>query len=474
MKDNFILLVFSLLFIFFSFVLYFSISSIPPYQDIDSKAYIYNAKRIYDNNLFSSVASKKDDPYYALGYAFFIGLIYKLFGINNNFVVFIQILLALLTGFLVFRATKFLFNKTIALISFIFFSFNIGFLVFSQFILTEILLTFLLALFFERFAYFLKKDSISSLIQSGLILGISVAVKPAAIYFIFPLFFLILFMNRSFSGFVNKAILLKSEEKLSSEDLFLIKNKLFYKIKLIFFLSVSFYLPIIGYMFFNKINFDNFSVAPLANENLYLYLFPKVIAYKNNTDWIIEKRKIGSLLTGSKLNEKSWSKIKEKFYEYFKKDPIIFLQIWLKNVFKTCVGLFTTNLKVLIERDVKGGDISFFKMEGNFFKRIFDYITCGTKNPLIKIVGVFEAIWSVLRYILCLIALFFLVFKKKWLTFFFFFFYLFYFSMITGHDGCARFRMMFEPVLLVLASFGLWVIVRAYMKTQIILQRRSS
>ena len=29
-----------------------------------------------------------------------------------------------------------------------------------------------------------------------------------------------------------------------------------------------------------------------------------------------------------------------------------------------------------------------------------------------------------------------------------------FFSFITGHDGCARFRMMFEFLLIILSAFG--------------------
>jgi hypothetical protein len=36
--------------------------------------------------------------------------------------------------------------------------------------------------------------------------------------------------------------------------------------------------------------------------------------------------------------------------------------------------------------------------------------------------------------------------------------YLAYFSLITGHDGCARFRMLFEFVLIVLAALGVWAL----------------
>ena len=33
-----------------------------------------------------------------------------------------------------------------------------------------------------------------------------------------------------------------------------------------------------------------------------------------------------------------------------------------------------------------------------------------------------------------------------------------YFAFITGHDGCARYRMMFEGLYIILAAYGLVII----------------
>jgi 4-amino-4-deoxy-L-arabinose transferase-like glycosyltransferase len=413
------------IFVCLSIILHYNIASVPKYQDIDSQAYI------------SNVLQFSHDPYYALGYSCFLSIIYKLFGENNGCVVWVQVLLSLLTMFFLFKATRNFFGELVALITVLFFSVNLGFLVFSQFILTEIVLIFLYVLFIERFSHFLKTGTLCSLICAGFVLGLSIAVKPAALYFIFPLGLLLFFVNDTLP-----------------------------KITLVCLLFFSFYFPVCGYMFFNKVMYGTFQVAPLANENLYLYLYPKVLAYKNGTHYDVEKENIARMLTGNKHEKSSWDHIRTHFYNDFKESPLIFIGIWLKNVLKTYLGLFTTNLKVLVEPQTKGGDISFFKTKGNVLKRMYDYITGGTDSIVIKIVGFMEAFWTVIRYLLCFIAFLFLFVRKKWSLLLFFSFYLFYFSIITGHDGCARFRMMFEPMLLSLAAFGLWNIIQC--KTNIL------
>ena len=129
--------------------------------------------------------------------------------------------------------------------------------------------------------------------------------------------------------------------------------------------------------------------------------------------------------------------------------------VWLFNVTKTVAGLYTTNLKVLIEDNIKGGDVSFFKMPGTFIKKIWLYITTGAHRPWVIAIGIAEALWSIIRYIACILAAVWLYKQKKWSILALSFVYVSYFFGITGHDGCARFRMMNEGILLILAAGGI-------------------
>lgn len=425
------IIIFSILFIVFCLLLNKNIpESNHKYQDIDSKAYLNNALNFYNSGSFKDPLNPAVTPYYSLGYAFFIGLIYKIFGVNNFFVILIQILLALLTAFLIYKMTRYWFGEKIAFIAFVLTCLNLGFITFSQFILTEILLAFFLTLFLERFSLFFVQKKFLTLFQSGFVLGLSIAIKPAAIYFVFLILLFLLFFIKTFSK----------------------------KILTIVCFAVAFYLPVCSYMLFNKVQFGEFCVAPLANENLYFYLFPKVLVVKNNTSYNVEVKNVASLLDGEKIYSKSWEKIKKSFLQNFKSDPFIFIKIWLENVAKTFLGLFTTNLKVLLEPNLRGGDISFSKTSGNFLQRIWSYISGGTNSYTIKSIGILEAIWSILRYFLIFVALIFLMIRKRWAELLLFALYIFYFSMITGHDGCARFRMMFESVLIILTALGFAVI----------------
>lgn len=397
------------------------------FQDIDSKGYIYNAERFYKHGEF---VSKKDTnvPYFSLGYPAFISLVYKYLRPDNNYVIWIQIFLTLLSCFFIFYTTSIIFGSSVGVIAFILSTINVGFITFSNFLLTESLLTFFLSLFLYLFVLFLYKKKLIYVLFSGLTLGISIFIKPAAIYFILPVIILIAYLG---NGARFKAIVL---------------------------FALAFYLPVFSYMYYNKITFGHFSVATLGDENLYFYLFPKVLALQNDSSADVERKKLGEMLTGSKLDPRSWDKLKEAFNQNFKDNTFMFASVWLKNVMKTFLGLYTTNLKVLTNSDTKGGDLSFFKTKGSFIDRVMQYISSGSDLLTIKLIGTYEAFWTVLRYFLVLLGLLFLFAKKEFKYFFLFLFFIFYFSMITGHDGCARFRMMFEPALIILAAQGFFVI----------------
>lgn len=425
------ILIFSALFLFLASSLNEYVRTnnfVDPFEDIDSKAYTHNAERLYKHGSFL-LKQETSAPYFSLGYPTFIAAIYKIFKPEKKYLIWVQILLTLLTCFLIYNISGFIFGPSSAVFAFVFSALNVGFITFSNFILTETILTFLLTYFLYLFVLFLHKRSLYYLFISGLILGGSIFIKPAAIYFIFPVLLLILFFN---SGKKVKALLL---------------------------FAASFYLPVVSYSVFNKISFGHFSVSTLANENLYFYFFPKVLACKNNTTIKFETEQLQTMLTGSKLDRQSWDDIKQYFTDTLKKDPILFAKVWGKNVFKTFVGLYSTNLKVLINNNLRGGDISFFKTRGTALERINKYIISGIDHIYIKIIAYYEVVWSVLRYLLLLLGLIFLIKKRDFKYLFLFAFYIFYFAMITGHDGCARFRMMFEPAIIILAAQGFYMVI---------------
>lgn len=436
MDKIYIYTLFSVIYLSLSALIFYSVPITNKHLDIDSPYYEKMGNLFYEKNSVSEQNNNLSISQQPLGYPLFIGIIYKIFGRNINFIILFQILLSLLSGFLIASITRKLFGEIAALISFIFFSINLGFLVFPQFILAETLTTLFLIVFFERLVDFHKTNKLISLSCSGLFLGTSNLFKPAAIYFIFPLILIMFFMPK---------INIKSKIKYTS------------------ILLTSFLIPIIGYMSYNKITYDKFQFTPLGNYNLYIRFWSKVDG--GQKPFSTPQEHLKNISESSNKIEKlmdqgGWDLVKNEFWENIKENTFLFIKAWLKDVAKTFFGLYSTNLKLLLEPNIKGGEVSFFYSSGTILDKIHKYISMGTESLILISVGYAETIWSLIRYMLCLIALIFMFIKRQYFIFSIFLVYIFYFSFITGFDGCSRYRMMFEFLLIILSSQGISLIIQ--------------
>lgn len=409
-----------LLFAAASWFLYHQTTSMPqPHCDIDSKAYLERGTLFYNTNKFVT-AHHPQQPYYALGYALFIGLAYKIFGQSLGVIILLQLLVALISCLLMMRMAQRLFGLRARCWVPVLFACNLGYLVFVQFVLTEIVLSFFLLLFFERLTAYFHRQQLPVLAQAGLALGCSMIIKPAAMYFVFVVCAMLAL------GLVGAC------------KLRLLRSVLF---------ALCFYLPVIGYMTYNYQAFGNFALCTLDKINLYYWFFPNVLAYEHGTTSDAERKQLLAHQSDEVVGKLFWQKVVHK--------PLLVGYVWLLNVMKTCAGLYATNLKVLVEPQVFGGAISYFKIPGGWCAKAWGYITAGATRPWVVAVTLFEVFYSLMRYILCAVALWFLFRKKQWLALATIVIFIAYFALITGHDGCARFRMMFEFLLIVLAAGGL-------------------
>lgn len=441
-KNIFFLTLFSCVYLILSFALYKNVSHENPHRDIDSVNYEKKADKFTKNFNWSPTASEQSSlVQQPNGYPKFMALVYKAFGKRDapptggfnpptgefNSLIWIQILLTLLSSFLLFFATKHIFGNTVALLAHGLFCINLGYLVFAQFILAEALLTFFLLLFLERFFCFLKTGNKNPLGLAGFFLGTSIFIKPAALYFIIPL-------TAVFFIFYQK-----SHAK---------------KLLLTLILVAGFFLPMFLFQTTGR---------SLGDYNLYVWFWSKAETdqqvFTNATERnevftkAIQERE--ALITGDPQNSKNWCELKKQFWGAVFKNPALFIKTWVKEMAKTFLGLFTSNLKVLVEPTTKGGDVSFFFTQGSVFDRVHQYITRGSEKLWVHVVGYLEFIFSILKYLFALLALIWLFVRKKWFLLFFFMSYIFYFSLVTGFDGCARYRIMFEFVLLLLTALGI-------------------
>jgi hypothetical protein len=395
-----------------------------PHEDIDSKAHISRAELFMKTGSYVENGTTTVPPI-GFGYAWFIIVVYSLFGHSLNAVVLVQLLLAIMNFFIIRAICSELFSKNAGLIGFLLGCGSIGYIVFAQFILTEILLATFLA---GSFLCMLKQHQSQNALFAGLIMGLSIFVKPVALYIVIPL-----------------AIVWGLQHK---------KNAFFF---LCCFLGGAGVVKMHNYLLFGSASFGN-----LASWNLAYAYNSYFLAYENGTNHDVEYMHLVERTGGDIKPELLMPELMRKMLH----NPLGAGWCWLFNMFKTTLGLYSTNMKVLIG-SAYSGEISFFKIPGNLLQKIRGYVTGGGRESWIICVGIYEAFFIIISYLSAIIGVWSLWSEQKKRSYvLLIILYAGYFVAITGHDGCARYRMMVEFLLLSCAAGGIDYVLRSIKKSK--------
>lgn len=414
-------------FLLFSWFLYYTI----PYQDghreLDSGEYESIANNFALTGRLNHAVAPFKMPSHTIGYHLFLGVIYRFFGLGAvGVVVLIQVMLGLLCCLIVYGMALQLFGPSVALVSLFLAACNLGILVYAQLLMADVLMLTLLLGFLYLFIGFVYDQDLKKLAFAAFILSLSVIVKPVAIYFIVPLMFFIW-------------CALKDSARV----------KLFACI-----IAASiFYAPLVGYMAYNYSMYGIFAVTTLVRENLYVYFLPRRILPRLEPEL---QKNINKKIEATQ-SEAEFMKVSEEiFNDLVKTRPLLFCFAWCESMFKVFFGIFSTQLKILYNGSIKGGCCSFFAMPGNnAWERLHQYASFGSANKWLTLIAYADIIGLLVRYILVFIAFLLLLQARNYFWLLFFNCYIGYFTFVTGHDGGGRYRMMFEPLLIILAAYAL-------------------
>lgn len=228
------------LFLFLSVVLFISHPTKQSCLDIDSTGYDRIGHHFGKTGCLDDPANPGQATVQTIGYHFFVGIFYRLFGHHFWPIIWFQVLLTVLSCLLVFEIARLLFGLSVASVTLLFCSFNIGFLVYPQFLLAETLTLFLIVLFLYFYVLFWQSKKNSYLALAGAFGGLSLLVKPSALLFLFfSAFFLLIF--------------------LSSHR----------RVKAFFLFSLCVSVPLVGYLSYNKVRYGYFNLAPMKSLNIY-------------------------------------------------------------------------------------------------------------------------------------------------------------------------------------------------------------
>lgn len=394
--------------------------------DIDSTGYDRLALHFAQTGELVDPQNSAKAPVQTVGYPFIVGLIYKVFGHNYFPVILLQIICMALSMWFIMICVSRLWGGMAARCAGLICALNLGFLVYPQFLLAESFLVLFLSFFLERFVKYLNSGSMKAFVLAASSLGVSLIIKPAALLF---------------CAIVLGMLLL-------SQDSF--KKRLF--LVMLFVLCVA--TPLFCYMMRNKLLYGYFHLAPMMSLNMYYVFLSKVIAMVQGISVEQAAAMIPAFQAENTLDERGWQPARELFYWYLYNQPGMCIMVWMQNVLKSTFGLFSTQLKLLLNPSLQGGDISFFLTTGSWSERLYQYITSGAPDMWVMIIALFEAIWSVIRWILVMIAGCFLYNQRQYLLLIFFGCFIMNGLVITGFDGCGRYRIVIEPALIILTAYA--------------------
>ena len=419
--------------VFITFVLYFFAPSKMSHIDVDSAEYLRNANEMVSRGIFGVRTDVIGPPNHTFGYSFFLTGLFLVFGKNYLWIFFAHLLLAVCSVFLTFSTTESLFGRSEAKIAAILCSVNLCILIYIQYILSDLLLAFLLLVALERISKFIGRDGGSfCLYIASIALSLSILVRPSALFYA-P--FLVIFLCA-----------------------FFVSNKL--SLIPLFFASILFVIPLLLYMAYNKFLYGAFFISTLGDTVVYRYFFSRLYYHLVDVDCEFSRRIVGDVKdVNAFFTETPLSDIRQNFIVNFFFKPWYYIKFWLINTSKTLVGLLTTQLKVFFgQSGASRGEMSFFAGKGNFLFRIFRYIEVGCGSFWLKMVVLVEVFWSVFRIIPMFVSFVGLIRSKKFYIATLIVSWCGYFLLTTGFDGGARYRTSLEPLFIALSARGIFVL----------------
>lgn len=402
------------------------------HYDVDSYGYTSIADYFLKTGVLTDPHQIESPPVQPVGYPFFLALVLWLFGCMLPHVIIVQSLCACLVIASTVYTARTLYGDTVAWYTALLCTGNVGYLIYAQLLLAEIVLMSLLSLFMLRYLYFLKTSSSQALVQAGLLLGLSMLIKPVALLFVMPL--ICITAVSSSHGMRLKAVLC---------------------------ITIAFSLPILCYMGRNYFMYGRLFFAPMAHLNMYQCFLAKVMSEVESVpeQFIIETR---LRFAGSSLADSTgWQQAQTYFYRYLLRWPHIFVRIWFVNVIKTWFGLYVTQLKKMIDVHLDSVH-SFFGQQGSLLQRAWAYIRGGTDCCWVQALSCYECMYSIIRLLGALVGLCVLYTRKHYVHLALYVSMMISFSLVTGMDGCCRYRIAYENILLLLAAIGLAYIVSYY------------
>jgi 4-amino-4-deoxy-L-arabinose transferase-like glycosyltransferase len=411
-----------------------------PYTSHDSFRYDYIGRNLLSNNSYSMYLERPEikDPVRTPGYPLFLSAVYAVFPDKAIFVALIQLFIDCGIVLLIFGMGRVLFSEKVGMVAGFLYGLNFHQALFTTQILSEILFTLFLTSFILLFIIFLKQGKSYSLLWSGILLSVSILIRPIALFLpIVPFFFLV-------------------------------KKKVPFRLMIIF-LAIVILFPVC-WSIRNSVVFDQFFLTKVHSVNMIAYGAANIIGHtrnlsrKESEDVFMTNVKQKYALTDYEIghyddNPLICDEIAGEAQKIIFSHPFIYLKNQILGVIHTILPInigFTAD--VIKGKGTGGSNLKpvytlFFRyiFRGKILKAMGTFIDERVKSigfGIWLLLG-FMIIYQTILYILAIIGI-----KKQLLTsvLILFIVIIAYFIIIPGEVGEARFRVPVEPIIAILAA----------------------
>lgn len=367
------------------------------------------------------------------GYPFFLSTVWTIFGGELLPVVITQILLDCLSCLFIYGLSETIWKGS-GWLSGLLASVNIGMITYAHFILNDSLFVLLFVLSLLALFRFVRGGEWMWASLLGIAMGLGTIVRPAIVYlpfFIAPLFF-VFFFHRGLAGAGGRVGVT----------------------------VVLFLLCLSPWMVRNYLYYERFKLSAQSGEHLLQYIVPFVWQYSRGTPFIEGMKETSDEFlqkaseAGLKPNEANPFDVSDfqigMAMDYLRSEPkSAILKAWIFGAVKNLFSPSIIDLSYLlrIERP------HFFYIEGtttlerawNFIKGMKGWFGWAViANIVVLVLSRIVQVWGLIQMM-----------RRKPGEAVFFVLIIGYFLLVSGPVGYAKYRLPFEPILIVLLAIGL-------------------
>lgn len=383
-------------------------NTVQTHYEVDSYAYEAQAYTLFSESRPQGV------PLEPPGYSMFIAAVYRLLPTRPASIVFVQVLLAVALLACVGWATHNLFNISTASIALLFLSINLNLLLFCQYLLIDVLFCFLVTAFFGLTIRALQLHSHKMFLAAFTIIGLSLWIRPALLWFI-PVYSIFLWCMSISKRTIGVGVIL----------------------------CIS---SLVGLLIYHWNIYGVITIGNVSTINLFSLYVPRLCATAGITEY---PHTLIDVIRASLSH------------------PLATTQVLVTQWIKTLFAPATTQLHVAVHPYLTGGTHSFASYGGTLVNRASHYLLGPTPTPVLSFICIVEALWTWVRWLFITVGLVTMYRHTQYAALTFTILITGYLVFVTGPEGCGRLRLMIEPILVILSAYGIH---RTYVA---ILQHRS-